>query len=114
MNDLEHQAAVGRAYTATTDAEKEVKRLQERRGRMIADLKTFSGIDPSEIILTDYGKLVDRKAGHTEAFIPEFPSHSELKELLTQLREAEKELAKVQDELHSRERASAKASPPAK
>ena len=102
MNDNDDHAVAG-AYRKVMAAEKNVERLNASRQDMVINLKKLVSIDPSTIILGDHGTLRGVWKGdtgqHFAADVPDFPSHTELKKLLTEIREAEKELAIAKGEL---------------
>ena len=103
MGETEKQAAVGRAYTAVASAKKKVMQLENRRHDIVVSLANLSEIDPSKIILNDQGVLVGLKpaatGNYTTAKVPDFPSSSEIKRLIVQLKDAERVLAEAESEL---------------
>ena len=102
INDNDDHAVAG-AYRKVMAAKKNVERLNTSRQDMVINLTKLVSIDPSTIILGDHGTLRGVRKGdtgqHFASDVIDFPSHTELKELLTELREAEKELATTEGEL---------------
>lgn len=104
MSNVEHEAAVGRAFARTKAAEQKMVRLETQRHTMVSNLTELFAFVPSKIVLGDSGKLrglISANTGnYNAADLPVYPSYSELKNLLARLQEAEKGLAEAQRDLH--------------